>query len=214
MNKMFMLCGALCLAGASLATELVANGGFEQGYFDGSSNPISDTNVMRLLPGSSYLTGWNIIGVGDIAKLKNANNYGITTPFGDYFIDLTGYSNAFPTASLTQNVATVQGKSYVLSFDVGVDNDKSYLGAPVSVNAAIGSLNFTATNDNPNPGNQWKHFSFQFFASQDNALLNFQGTSGVDYVGLDNVSVQSVPEPTTCAVIGLGVIGLLRRRRS
>jgi hypothetical protein len=60
-----------------------------------------------------------------------------------------------------------------------------------------------------------------FTASSNSTLLSFLGTAGVQYIGLDNVSVDdlggpTVPEPATILLLGSGLLlmGRMRRRKA
>src|SRR5215467_8298173 len=70
--------------------ELVANGSFEDGNFA----PNTVAKFMTLPSGATALSGWNIFSTGNppnqLAWLDNTNTFGITSPFSNRFIDLTG----------------------------------------------------------------------------------------------------------------------------
>lgn len=170
--------------------ELIVNGSFEntEGTF------VRDANgVMSLPAGSAALPGWTVTQ-GEAAWVDNTNAFQAGTPFGNGFIDLTGYAG--PNAALSQTIATVAGQTYRFSFALG--SNSSYPGAngnkTVSVCAGSEARLFTFVPTNT-VGNQWATFGFSFTATAASTEIVLFGIvpSGI-YLGLDNVSV--VPENT------------------
>jgi hypothetical protein len=53
---------------------------------------------------------------------------------------------------------------------------------------------------------------FEVFNDSASLASGFNGTDEV--IALDNIVVTTVPEPTSAALLGLGALGLLMRRRS
>jgi hypothetical protein len=202
---------ALTLAGLSFAipgwsrAESITNGSFETGNFT------FDGNGAASLPlGSTAISGWTTFG-GELAVLENANAFGLTTPFGTQFLDLTGYHDSSPYGGVLQMINTTVGQSYVLSLDLGVDNSSSLYSAPVSVSAQAAGSVMTFTANPTGTGNIWTPFSLAFTAVSTTTTISIQGTGAKQYLGLDNVSVNpsAVPEPTslvmggTAAIVGL-----------
>lgn len=65
------------------------------------------------------------------------------------------------------------------------------------------------------PANQWTELTFNTTGSGGNSTtlyIRARNANGFTYV--DDISVTAVPEPTTLAVIGLGAVSLLRRRKA
>ena len=59
----------------------------------------------------------------------------------------------------------------------------------------------------------WTFFSLPVTATQAGSELRFMAHDGNSMVGLDDISVNPVPEPATLAVLSLGGLAILRRRR-
>jgi len=136
---------------------------------------------------------------------------------GGYFLDLSGYHDNTPYGGVlqSQTIATTIGTPYRLTFDIGTD--PLYDTAPVSVQVTAGSASaiFTSTPLNPN---QWQSFNLDFIATSANTSISLVGQAGTNekYIGLDNVNLMIIPEPSTLTLFagaGLLVFAAWRRLR-
>ena len=98
----------------------------------------------------------------------------------------------------------------------------------------VGSLptdvgSYTSLLTTVNPGltlagypNAWTQISVAIPASAPSGRVAFRyfvtngGPAGAnsDYIGVDTMTISSVPEPTSLGLVGLAAVGMLRRRRS
>lgn len=212
-------------------------------YFTGSSqtylgNPIGDfagDKTMALFAGNTAMTGWTVSVPGAIAWIDNTNPWsstvGMTTPNGAKFLDLTGWSSEWSglqhyagetqafRSIVSQTFDTVAGVTYNVSFDVGFGPDSNStggsMGHPVLNSSVDVGLN-GVYNTFSSAADGWANKSFTFTATGASTTLSFKtGDTYSEYVGLDNVSVNAVPEPETYAMMlaGLGALGFVGRRR-
>jgi len=204
----------LVLAGMSSSTwaNLVSNPSFET--FSGT---FGLDGGRQLLPGSSILTGWSIIG-GESAILKSPNSYQLTPSDGNNFLDLAGYSNAgFPKGISQTLTGLTDGQAYSFSMDLGIRNgpcvgSPSNCTGPVQVTADIGSHSQMFTHNSADPGNIWGTYGFTFTADNPTMTLSILGNSlpaGGQYIGLDNVNVSAVPMPAAIWLFGTGFLAML-----
>jgi hypothetical protein len=190
--------------------NLIINGSFELGNFV-PNHPSDDT--MTLPVGATDMTGWTVIS-GGLAWIGPSNPFGLSASDGGYFLDLSGYHDNAPWAGVEQTIPTTIGAQYQLSLDIGTS--PPYDSAPVSVLVTAGSASTTFTST-PLNVNQWETFVFDFTATSSSTSISLTGlaTDGEKYIGLDNVSVEPVPEPGTLALFaGSGLLALVGWRRS
>jgi len=216
----------LALAATDARAGLITNGSFENtnNTFTGDAN-----SVDVLSSGSTAIPGWTTTNGVPTAWIKSGNPYDIPAADGDYFLDLTSYSNVGTYGGVAQSVATVAGTSYVVTFDLGYGGSSGTFAGPVSVlvSAAGTSGTLTSGSGRPNPA-VWTPESFTFTATSSLTQLDITGTStaGGQYIGLDNVDVEpaatgptgstEVPEPGTYGLFlaGIGSVAVGLRRRS
>jgi Protein of unknown function (DUF642) len=203
---------AIATAGNAHA-NLVTNGSFETAS---SGNSLPTGNGESLANGSTAILDWTVFGgftTDGLAWLSNGNGYGVSTTFGNYFVDLTGYLDHTPHFGVTQTITTTPGATYALTFNLGVDQGTSHYGGPIGVTATAGSTSQDFSGYNPSgTGNIWQSFTLDFTASSTSTAISLQGLQGDQYIGLDNVSVNlistGVPETSTWAMMVLGFAGL------
>jgi len=208
--QVLLLTAALGVATSSQA-NLLTNGSFESGAFVNQGN-----DTMSLAPGSTVITGWTVV-TDTTAWIGAANPFGLTASDGSFFLDLTNYQAGPPFAGMSQTIATIPGATYSLSFDLG---SSTFWGRPDSITASAAGTLQTFTAPTTGGNNDWQSVLMQFVASSTTTTVLLQGASGFNYIGLDNVDVEfvsgpgpTIPEPTTLALLGLGLASLAVARR-
>jgi hypothetical protein len=220
-NLVTLLTIMFTLAAVNAHANLLINGSFE----NTNNTFVGDVNsVDELASGSSIIPGWTTTNGVPTAWIKNGNPYGISASDGQYFLDLTGYSDFGTYGGVTQSFATAAGANYFATFDLGYGGDSTLFGGPVSVRATAGgsSSAFASGAGSPNPA-VWNHETFNFTATSSLTQLSIIGlsTAGGEYIGLDNVDVEvanvgTVPEPGsyTLLLTGIGLLACMTRRRA
>ncbi len=188
---------ALASLGANAATELVVNGSFEANAQAANSWLIYDD-----------LIGW--AGVPNGIELRN--NVAGAAQHGSNFVELDTDANS----GLAQSI-TASGK-VLLSFWYSARPDTA--AGTNDIKVKFGSFSSTVLNGvgNATSVNNWQHFSqvVDLGTTTSSALIFYgKGTSDGFGGALDNISVTSVPEPETYAMLlaGLGLMGCIARRR-
>jgi hypothetical protein len=186
----------------------------QNGSFENTNGTFIDNGqgAMSLNPSSSVIPNWITINA-EMAWVSNSFPYFSTpptTPFGAFYLDLTGYHDSSPYGGVAQSINTTIGQQYNLSFYLGTTN---FYPGPISVVSTTGSSNQTFAYNPSGSGSQWGKFNYDFTATSSSTTISFLGTSTANtfYIGLDNVSVTplspvAVPfefNPT----VGLAAIG-------
>ncbi len=204
---------SMCLTAAALAAgagpavagiNLVTNGSFEISDLD------PGTAWIPMSAGNTAITGWTTFGGGiDYMGSIVAASDGVRS------IDL---NNVTPGGGVEQTFATVAGWIYTVEFDLSANMYGGPTPKVMEVSAAGQSEQFEfdyvaagATAQDP----AWERISWSFIGNGSSATLRFTGVStGVYGAEIDHVVVTGVaPTPGTAALLGLGGLVALRRRR-
>jgi hypothetical protein len=195
---------------ASLATgakaDVIVNGNFGTGTFTPDGNGADTLSV-----GSTTMTGWTV--VNSSVSWDQNGAFGLSTPTGDKFLDLTAYNDSAPYGGVRQTLTTTAGGIYQLTFLLG---SSSTYGLPDSLVASINGTGLSPTATSALTGtNNWESETYTFTASGDSTLLDLIGSSANNaFIGLADVSVvqtgtvSAVPEPSTWAMMILGFVGV------
>jgi hypothetical protein len=230
-HEPIILCGALVASGiacwsACAAVNLLPNGSFEDGAFTAAGG------VMALGNGDRSITGWQVVGGSSgsgISWMDNSNPYGYKAADGSRFLNLVGGPAGADGAGveLALGVPVVPGQYYQLSFDLGVSAQDHVLyadptgltgpGVQVTVTGISGALasgNYyfgNTSNPNTDGDNSWELVAtapFEATGASTTVIFSSVGYGGEHFLGLDDVSLVQVPEPSAAVLITMGVLGL------
>ncbi len=151
-----------------IGQTLVANGGFETGD----------------------LTGWTLANNSSYDGVQSGS---VLTPHSGAYC--FGFGNPSVLSSLSQNLVTLPGQNYLVSFWLS----DPYGGSPeqfgVNWNTNSTTANTIYTMLNP-AGFVWTNLTFVVAATSTNTVLQFEGENNAYYFGLDDVSVLPIPMPS------------------
>ena len=157
------------------------------------------------------IAGWTRTGGGQIA-INGSNGSG--NPFADNGIvpdggNVVGLQQDMRIEQVLSGLTT--GQTYRLSLDYNSRSGDD----PTALFQINGITAFNNTVSEVGGANAYYHFDFDFVATGTSttlALANL-GLAPDSTLLVDNVRVQSVPEPGSAALLALGALALVRRRR-
>ena len=190
---------AISAASQAASAALVTNGSFEDGILTSTGSQ----GTMTLPVGSTTMPGWTVIN-DLIAWIESPNPWSLSASDGDRFLDFTDFADRPPFGGVQQDIVTVVGQTYTLSFDLGTSTQWT-LSSGITASAAGVSATFE---DTATGLDQWNRHSLAFTANSPSTTISLVGSTGLRYIGLDNVTVQPVPIPAAVWLFGSALVGL------
>ena len=226
----FSLAAALgaCLlttAGRAAADPVISDGSFEDpAYVANSLNEVSGQTINGWFGNKIATSTHEYFINGNIQDLQG-RNYGIT-PFGNQYLGINSASNNFHSVESQSVTGLTVGQAYALTLYIANLDGASDANISLSVEpnaTGTGTPQASATFSAPKEGPYGQGYidfvpeTLTFTATSTVIDFNISNQSRTGVMGVDNVSIAAVPEPTTTAAMLLGTAALagvvLRRRR-
>jgi len=207
---------SILAAASSANAAVIVNGGLESSTLTpAQAAQMASQGFATLNAGSTSLTGWKVGGAG----IDYIGSYWVPAG-GTHSIDL----DALSAGSIFQTISTVVGQAYEVTFDLAGNPD----GKPVvklaiaDANGLPGAAYLFDTTGKTKTNMGWTQFTYDFTAQSTSTTLTFSNSNQTGFktpygAALDNVSIATVPEPASWALMLMGFGGLgmaLRSRRS
>ena len=202
------------LGSGAHAANLVTNGSFELDSFNSSGSGYS----LGLVGGA--VTGWFIPASDGVYPwgLQNVNIFNAGPAAAGFQWLVLGEVNTGTQYTIQQTLTGLTPlATYTLGFAIASEQGCC---STAEVSFLSGSGTASQTFNAPNSGSYWTEWGYKsmtFVASNASVTFQFKNlnpsaSNGYD-LGLDDVSVVGVPEPSTWTLMGLGVAGLVLMRR-
>lgn len=225
------LCTALLLLGASTTANasLIDNGSFENTTGDLNSNHGS----WKIY---DNVTGWEATSGPGIEIQTNPTLRNVNAQHGYNYVELDSHGGANSNSAMSQLLTNlIEGTTYELDFyyhartnnggnDNGINifwddvlnpnlNSFSYTQEMLRIEDV--KFNDTTINGATSVDDGWFLFTLDLLATSGTMALTFAADGNDNSLGgfIDNVSLYSVPEPGSLALIALGLVGLLVTRK-
>jgi hypothetical protein len=192
--------GFFVMSGTASATtpNAVKNGSFEV--------PVVSPGNFELFDTGQTFNHWKVIGasgsVGPVSDTFTQNGINFPAKSGRQWLDLTGLSNT--ATGVAQNLPTVSGTAYILTFWVGnVYDPTGIFGTVSTVDVLVdGTRVLKATNSQRSRTQVWQRFETRFTAKADVTDIAFMNgdPSSDNSNGLDAISIKAVPVARTSDV--------------
>jgi len=180
---------ALAAAFPARAGKIVKNSSFEK--------PVVEDGGFQLIPAGDQFAGWTVVGSGNVAIFSASyqeGGFAFPAAKGVQWLDLTGNTNS--EAGVQQNIDTVPGSTYTLTFYIGnIYDPDGGLGTTSTVDVLIDGdpiANFTNKGGKGETHQVWKKFSTDFVAQSTKTTIAFMNGDPPNDAddGLDGIAVK------------------------